>query len=247
MSTQQRTSSPIFDAADQEVVQYRALSSLALAGLCAGLLSPLALVDAALWVVPLAAVLVSGVALWRIDSRWPELVGRPAALAGLLLGTAFLVAAPVDDFVFRYFLRRQAREFSQIWIEAVRHGELYKAHHLLVDPRRRLPLENKLADFYRQNETYRRMLTTFANEPAVRTLFALGTSAEIRYYETTEERCQEYNAVEQQIYSVTYLDEHKQPTTFFISLVMERTIDTSNGRAGWTLMRVDGGVRPPGW
>ena len=83
-------------------------------------------VDPVFWLVPLAAVVVSGLALRRIAVRWPELVGRPAALAGLMLGVAMLVAAPVDDLVYRYLLRQQAREFAEMWIDAVRHGEVYK-------------------------------------------------------------------------------------------------------------------------
>ena len=119
----------MFDAADEEVARYRAVSSLAVAGLLAGLLSPLAMFAAVLWLVPLAAVVLSGLALRRIAARRPDLVGRPAALAGLMLGTVFLVAAPVDDLVYRYFLRQQARQFAEIWIDAVRHGDVYKAHH----------------------------------------------------------------------------------------------------------------------
>ena len=102
--------SPMFDAADEEVARYRAVSSLALAGLLVGLLSPLAMFTEALWFVPLAALVLSGLALRRIAVRAPDLVGRPAALAGLLLGVAFLVAAPVDDLVYRYYLRQQARQ-----------------------------------------------------------------------------------------------------------------------------------------
>ena len=67
----------------------------------------------------------------------------------------FLVAAPVDDLVYRYFLRQQARQFAEIWIDAVRHGEVYKAHHLMVDPKHRLPLESKLADYYRHEPRIR--------------------------------------------------------------------------------------------
>ena len=50
-----------------------------------------------------------------------------------------------------------------------------------------------------------------------------------------------------QIYAVTYPDEQKQPKSFFITLLMQRSVDTGSGRAGWTLIHVDGGVRPPGW
>ena len=237
----------MFDAADEDVARYRALSSLAVAGLLAGLLSPLAMFASVLWLVPLAAVAFSSLALWRIANRSLNLVGRPAALVGLMLGAAFFVAPPVDDLVYRYYLRRQARQFAEIWIDAVRHGEVYQAHHLMVDPKHRQPLESKLADFYVHSETWRRLLNEFVKEPAIRTLFALGPAAEIRYYETADEGRQDVNDFVRQVYAVTYLDEEKQRKSFFIMLLMQRSVDSSSGRAGWTLIRVNGGVRPPGW
>ncbi len=84
-------------------------------------------------------------------------------------------------------------------------GEVYKAHHLMVDPQRRLPLESKLADFYRKNRDWQRLLKTFVDEPTMRTLFALGdAAAEIRFYETAAEGRQDDFDVVQQIYAVTY-------------------------------------------
>ena len=240
---------PMFDAADEEVTRYRAVSSLALAGLLAGLLSPLAMWTAVLWLVPLAAVAVSGLALRRIAIRWPELAGRPAAWAGLFLGTTFLVAAPVDDFLYRYYVRQQARQFAEIWIDAVRNGEVLRAHHLMLDPRQRHPLDSNLAVYYRQNEKWRRMLNLWRNEPTMRTLFALGPKAEIRFYETAAEGAD----FAQLTYAVTYPDEEQElktknaKKTFFITLLMQRSIETGSRRANWTLLHVDGGVRPRGW
>ena len=57
-------------------------------------------------------------------SQAPNLVGRKAALVGLLLGVTFLVAAPADDGVYRYFIRREARDFAAKWIEDVRNGDV---------------------------------------------------------------------------------------------------------------------------
>ena len=237
----------MFDAADEEVARYHALSSLAVAGLLAGLLSPAAMFASVLWLLPLAAVVLSGLALWRIAACSPALVGRPAALVGLMLGVAFLVAAPVDELVYRYCLRQQARQFAEIWIDAVRNREVYKAHHVMVDAKHRRPLESKLADFYLQNETWRRMLNVVVNEPTMRTLFALGPAAEIRFYETDAEGRDEGFDFVRQIYAVTYPDEQKQPKSFFITLLMQRFVDANNGRVTWILKRIEGGVRPPGW
>jgi hypothetical protein len=241
-------SSPLkFDPADDEVASYRAVSSLAVAGLLAGLLSPLAMFTGLLWPMPLAAVAISGLALRRIALRWPELAGRPAAVIGLILGVAFCFAAPVDDFVYHYCLRQQARQFADIWIDAVRQGEIYKAHHLMVNADRRIPLESELVNFYRKNLSSRRLLKQFADQPAIRTLFALGQAADIRFYETASEGHEDFSDVVRQTYAVTYADEHEQPKTFFITLDLRRAVDTGNRLANWTLKHVEGGVRPKGW
>jgi hypothetical protein len=247
MSTPDRPTSLKFDAADEEVVRYRAVSSLAVAGLVAGLLSPLAMFSAVLWLLPLAAVVLSGLALRRLAVRGPELVGRPAALAGLLLGVTFLVAPPAEDLVYRRYLRQQARQFAQAWIDAVRDGSVYKAHHYMIDPLHRPHEEKDLVNFYRNNPTWQRTLRDFVKQPTMRTLFALGPEAEIRYYATDDEGSQGPFDLVRQTYAVTYEDEQKRPTSFFITLAMKRSIEAGSGRACWTLARVEGGVRPAGW
>ena len=237
---------PMFDAADEEVTRYRALSSLAVAGLLAGLLSPLAMFASLLWLLPLVAVVLSGVALRRIASRWPALAGRPAALAGLMLGAVFLVAAPVDDAVYRCLVRRQARQFAEIWIDAVRQGDKYKVHHLMLDPKRRLPPETNLPDYYSRNVKWQKMLKELDKDQTLQTLFALGMTAEIRFYKTAAEGRLGLADVVWQTYAVTYPDEQERPKSFFITLQMQRSVDTSSGRAEWTMAHVDSGVRPPG-
>ena len=81
------------DAAD-EFLQYRALSSLAVISLAAGLLSGLALFDWFWIVLPISGVLL-GVAAWRkVKSRPDELTGLPLAKVGLALSVLFLFAGP---------------------------------------------------------------------------------------------------------------------------------------------------------
>jgi hypothetical protein len=243
MSISDRPSPHKFESADEEVARYRALSSLALVGLLAGLLSPLAMFSSLLWLVPLAAMVVSGLALRRIAARRSDLVGRPAALAGLVLGVTFLVAAPVSDMLYRHFLRQQARQFAQIWIDAVRQGDKFKAHHLMIEPGRRLPLESNLAVYYAKKPQWQRMLDEFCKEPAMKLLFALGPKAEIRFYETAAEGRTDIYDVVKQTYAVTYEDAEKQQKTFFITLVLQRSVNTGSRQANWTLAGVEG---PPG-
>ncbi len=106
-------------------------------------------------------------------------------------------------------------------------------------------MESDLARFYRQNKIWQTLLTQFVEKPTIRTLFALGKDGNVkfRYYETVAEQ----DDAVKQIYAVTYLDEQKRLTTFFISLVMQRSVEAASGQAEWTLLNVEGGVRPAGW
>ena len=244
----------MFDLADEETASYRGLSSFAVIALAAGLLSPLDMFYATPIVFPIVAVIASALALRQIAIQAPNLTGRKAALAGLFLGLVFLIAAPADAWVYRYYLRREARQFAGAWIEDVREGKVYQAHDLMIDPKKRVPpdvppdmtLEKYYADYYSRSDYQRRMLPPFIDKPLVRTLFALGKSAEYRVYETAEEGSEGANDFVKLIYAVTFTEE-KQKKTFFISFGMTRSIDRTTGRCEWTIGRVDGPERPPGW
>jgi hypothetical protein len=245
----------MFDLADEESVSYRGLCGFAVAGLLAGLLSPLAIFYTTMIVFPLAAVAASAIGLRQIAAQAPNLTGRKAALAGLFLGFAFLVAAPADAMLYRYFVRREARQFAAAWIDDVRNGKVYQAHDLMIDPKKRVPsevpsdmtVEQHYVDYYNRSDYQRRMLSTFLDKPIIRTLFALGKSAEYRFYETAEDGGEAGNDFVKTTYAVTYDDEKKRKTTFFIDLVMSRSIDHTTDRCEWTLARVEGPERPPGW
>ena len=81
----------------------------------------------------------------------------------------------------------------------------------------------------------------------MRTLFALGTAAEIRFYETDAEGHEDSSDVVAANLRRDLPGRAGKPKSFFITLLMQRSVDTGSGRAGWTLVRVDGGVRPSGW
>ena len=237
----------MFDLADEEVVAYRGVSALALAGLIAGLLSPLAYLGSVLLLLPIAAAAASAVALWQIAAHESSLVGRKAALAGLLLGVTFLVAAPTSAAVYRYFICKEASQFASQWIEDVRRGDVLAAHELTVDPRRRAPPEASLAPFYSQSDYHKKILDGFKNEPVNRTLFALGASAQYRLYEAAYEGGMEAGDYARATYAVTCTDGGGERKTFFIALNMNRKIDATSGRCDWTIGRIEVPVRPSGW
>ena len=126
---------PMFDAADEEVTRYRAVSSLALAGLLAGLLSPLAMWTAVLWLVPLVAVAVPG---WHAADRGPlaGTGGTPRGLGRAVAGDG-IPRRRTGQRSSLSLLRPPAgpRNSPKIRIDAVRNGEVFKAHHLMLEPR----------------------------------------------------------------------------------------------------------------
>jgi hypothetical protein len=236
-----------FNLADDEVVAYRSLSSLALAGLLAGLLSPLAFFGFSLWLLPLAATVVSALALRQIAVQAPNLVGRKAALTGLLLGVTILVAIPTNTGVYFYFIRAEARQFAAKWLEDVRNGDVLAAHQLTLDARKRSGPDVDLPALYKKREDLKKVFDLFRTQDVMRTLFALGRAAEYRYYETPQERTMDDGDYVEMTYAVTYADEHKGKTTFFITLAMSRRVDPESGRCDWTMGHIDAPVRPAGW
>ena len=66
---------------------YHSVSALAIIALVVGLLSPLAFAHELLWALPLTAIALSIVAIVRIDRSEGLLIGRWAAVLGLVVLT----------------------------------------------------------------------------------------------------------------------------------------------------------------
>ena len=96
------------DRQDTRIAEYRAVSSSAVAGLILGLLSPAAAIDPVLWAVPIAGIIFSSLSLRRIAQNAPALIGRKAAIVGLILSIFFGSAAVTDWCAYRAMLRRQS-------------------------------------------------------------------------------------------------------------------------------------------
>ena len=98
------------DRQDTEIAAYQSLSMPAVVGLILGLFSPAAMLHPLLWFVPVLGIFFNGLALWSIARNVPAIVGRKAAVVGLVLSVFFGTAAVTDWFVHRQLLRRQADE-----------------------------------------------------------------------------------------------------------------------------------------
>lgn len=171
------TVEPLDDDA-AELVGYRTVSALAIAGLVLGLASPLCVFGRLLLMIPIAGVAVSLVSLRRIAASGGALVGRQAAIVGLILSIASGTAIVSYDLVTRQLRVEQAAAAGRRWIETVRSGDIEGAYYLShgvparesESPEGLGPGENPYLKFF--------------DEPAVKALSGAGKDADIQFAET---------------------------------------------------------------
>ncbi len=230
---------------DDPTVQYRALSGLAVGGLLLGLLSPLALLSAGWWLIPLAGVVLSLWALARINAEPSAFIGRKAALVGLAISLLMLVAAPADRLTHRWLLQREARQFAEIWFGLLRDNQPHKAHQLATAPVNRLPLDSNLWESYSEGSELRQELEAFVQQSDAHSLLALGPKAQVRLYQTGSVTRRSGTEDVELFYAVTYTDGGGKKS-YFIRLVLERVPLSKPNRADWYVANSEAGVRPPG-
>jgi hypothetical protein len=227
------------DTQDTDLVQYRALSSLAVTGLVLGLLSPLAVLGPLLWIIPAAGALVSSAALWRISRPAAALAGRRLAECGLLLSIVFGTAVGADAVVYRFLVRQEARRFAAMWFGYLlqsRPPEPQKAYSLTIPPQLR-QASDQLADHYRRNPRRRETMETYLQTPLVRKLLALGPGARVRYDGCDNQSSSDEGEQVELIYAVIPAGGNGQ-TTFLVRLELAR-LKLESGRANWQLVNAE--------
>lgn len=236
-------------SADLEQIEYRTLTPLAVVGLILGLCSPLAFLSTLLVIVPLLGIVVSLAALRRIASSDGSVIGRPAAVVGLVLSTICASAIPAQAAGMRWLMNRQAQPIAKQWFDLLAEGNPHEALELKSPPQERRLLGSALPEYYASDETAYKTLQDFVNDPrdpTVHTLLALGDKATVRYYDDAGfGRMRDGRVQIAQIYAVTFPDpENEKPTTFFVQLALEKYPAIDDFPGGWRVLESKGGVRP---
>ena len=153
---------------EADLQQYGAISPLAVAALLLGLASFLALSSLLLLVVPVAAAFAGLLALKRIDVSEGALIGRTAALIGVICALLFGSIAVSSAVSRNRTLESRAEAFADAWLQIVVDGQLQRAHQLhLPAAERQLP-GTSLADYYAGNEDAQTKLDQFFSDPLAR-------------------------------------------------------------------------------
>ncbi|MHC4398120.1 MAG: DUF4190 domain-containing protein [Planctomycetota bacterium] len=235
--------SRLSDPQDEEVISYRSVCGMAVAGAAVGLLAPMAMVHPFFWIVPPAGIVLCVLALRRISREAPALIGRKAAVVGLIASVLGAAAVPSQWLAYRWFADREARHFAAFWFEFLGKGETDKAHQLGEPPQSRSPLDKNLAKYYIPGSESGGQLEHFESLPEVKTLVALGDRAQVRYYDTQNQWSSHGKDLVEQVYAVTY-EEGGRRQSFFLLLVLERSRLAPDGPAYWRVSHHEGGIRP---
>jgi hypothetical protein len=185
-------------------------------------------------------------ALIRIGVKSSVVIGRKAAVAGLIVSLACLSIAPSYLLTSRWKLREEAKQFAPVWFGLLARGEAHKAHQLTIASVKRPPLDDRLWDVYIQKPETIADLESFLSKDEVKALLVLGQSAQVRYYTTQKQRREYGGDVARLVYAVTY-DAKGTKTSFFISLDMERLVAAGTKRPYWCVRDLSGGIRPEPW
>ena len=218
---------------------YRTLSIPAILGLVLGLWSPLCFGAPLLLVIPIAGIAISLFALVRIDASDGALAGRPAAVVGLVLSTAMVVAPTARGFVLEHLRTGQATEFATGWLNLVVSGETEHAFKLTTDSLRGpAPAEpgtkgEKPADPY----------DTFRSQEIIKQVSAAGPDAHVRLVEITGYDPQSFERVYvRELFEVAPAKSGAQPIK--VAITLQHTRLAREGRSRWLVWTLDDGSKP---
>jgi hypothetical protein len=242
------------DPLDQQLSGYRVLVGQAVIALILGLLSPLALIDPFLMIVPILGVIFGVLAIRRIKSNTTAMAGRKRAILGILISLFFIAAAPLNTWWQSHILFRHARQLSDAWFKHLLDNEPEKALEMtyIPPPVRTRNWRTGELDEPPPARTRQEELDFFIKATAADVLLALGPRAQIRFYQDGDISETRTGHSVTLFYAVTYDSEPAagippERTSFFIKNTIEQFIGKFGAPDVWKLKACDGGARPEGW
>jgi len=226
---------------ENNVVQHRSVSRLAVASMLLGLVSAAAIVNPLAWCVPIVTVTLAIAALKTISAEDSMVFGRKAALAGLAMALLFGACGLTRHFARPHWLYRHARPHAQKWIELVRAGRLKEAHQLHLSQEERESPGADLEAFYRDEKGAHETLSSFFGQAPLSEIVRIGRRGQLRFegdvdVELTREGKARTDVVILR-YAIDYEDDGKPQTLWFL-VSLGRKYDTEHREARWNVRDV---------
>jgi hypothetical protein len=249
--------SPAFHDDDPaQTTEYRSLSVLAVISLVFGVVSWVSLFFPLLIVVPLFGIAISILALRQISTNPSVFTGRTAALIGLMLCIASLVAPTSRDVIFRAMRTSQAKKISREFLSFVTAGKLEDAFRQTYEgsrPKPTPPADPGAAPSgpgtgpskspATPSPPTATPLETFSAQPLIGQLKAIGPDAKIRFLGTDSyEPFTFRNITLKQRYAVTRAS-GGEPVE--VILTLQRTQVRGESMSRWLVVHVDDAKAAP--
>ena len=189
--------------------------------------------------MPAGGVLLNGLALAQDRRAGPALVGRRAALAGLMLSLCFAAAAVSRWYVASRLLRNEAMRFAAVWFDALRRETPSGPSSSRSIPSTvGRPAKNP-RDFDRGNPRRREQFQRYLRQPPVRAVFGPRAEGPVPLCEAADLGQPDGRPWVQLTYAVTCDD---PATSFMLTLTLDRF--TAAGRSDWRLLGIDSDLPP---
>jgi hypothetical protein len=234
------------DYREAELHEYQAVSAGALFGLFLAVVSAAAFAHPVLWFLPVVAALANLLALARIASQAPRLLGRPVALFGLVLSLILGAAAPSYYAASGFRTRHEAQFVARQWLDDVRHHRLEAAAELMLEPFNRLPAGEDPVTNYRDEPRAMRALRELSERPLVVAIEAIGAESQVHYLDTIFHHITPFKERVSSLWALTYKDDGKLKS-ILVRASLERDKKGPTGRNFWWLTKVDLVTNPPDW
>jgi len=213
---------------------YRAISKTGVTAFVLGLLSLLAPVFPAFWVFPLFGLIMSSVALSRMNRPEAKLAGKGLAVTGLLLALLFGSMGLSRYYSHKAILNSQAEEFAIRWLSLVSQGSMLKAHQLLMDPKQRVSTDVILSEQYKNNVELQDALEKFTGEQLIRDMLSKNETVGFSLVKTLNHRRDQQTVYIRQIYDIT-IQEGGTTRVFPIELKISCQFDRIAGHTYWVI------------
>jgi len=158
-----------FSAENEDLLEYRELSRLAIGGMVLGVLSVLAIFTSVLWVVPVLAIVLSLVAYYQIDKS-EVLTGKGMALIGMALAAIWLGIGVTQGSVRDRVMMNQSREMARGWLDLLLEKRTMEAHQLTMRANARQTASTPLDGYYQSDDMVQEDLLSFETQDAVKAI-----------------------------------------------------------------------------
>ncbi|GAA4429201.1 DUF4190 domain-containing protein [Bremerella cremea] len=152
-----------FSAENEDLLEYRELSRLAIAAMVLGVLSVLSIFTPVLWILPVLAIILGLVSYFQI-TRSEVLTGKGMALAGIGLAAIWLGIGVTQGVVRDRIMRENSRVLAQAWLDMMLEGKILESHQLTLSPQGRQPASASLEGHYQNDQLQKESLEGFKSQ-----------------------------------------------------------------------------------